>query len=194
MPYRYLWKRLRDFFIYRVLHVDDTPHRIALGVAIGMFVTWTPTIGFQMILTVLICWLVRANKAVGVPFVWLSNPLTIVPIYYPNYVVGCWFVGGDFADFDFIEAMTRELPAGWWAKIIAWWSNMGQALWRVFVPLWVGSIIVGLIIGVMTYPLVYWAVVAYRRHRHRHDAPPPAAPADEAHPAPPAEAQGPEDT
>jgi len=187
MPYRYLWKQLRDFFIYRVLHVDDTPHRIALGVAIGMFITWTPTVGFQMILTVLVCWLLRANKAVGVPFVWISNPLTVVPIYYPNYVVGCSLMGGDYGDFDFIEAITRELPGSWWGKMTAWWTNMGNALWHVFVPLWVGSVLVGLLIGAATYPLIYYAVVAYRKHRHRHDhgAPPPPGPGAPPPPQPP---------
>ena len=62
MPHRYIIRRLRRFFIYRVLHVDDTPHRIALGIAVGIFITWTPTIGMQMILTVLISALVGANK------------------------------------------------------------------------------------------------------------------------------------
>jgi len=170
MPHWYPWKRLRDFFIYRVLHVDDTPHRIALGVAVGIFVTWTPTIGFQMVLTVLICWLLGANKLVGVPFVWISNPFTLVPVYYPNYMLGCWLLGGNYARFSFIEALTRKLPEGWWAKIVAWWTHMGEAFWRVFAPLWVGSIIVGLVLGAVTYPLIYYAVVAYRRHRHRHAA------------------------
>ena len=71
MPHRYLIKRFRRWFIYRVLHVDDTPHRIALGVAVGIFVTWTPTIGLQMLLCILISALVGANKFVGLPFVWL---------------------------------------------------------------------------------------------------------------------------
>ena len=168
MPYRYIARKIKNFFIYRVLHVDDTPHRIALGVAIGIFVTWTPTIGLQMILTVILCTLFRANKAVGVPFVWISNPLTIVPIYYPNYVVGCWLLPGNYGGFDFIETLTRQLSgAGWWDKTVAWWTNMGDAFWHVFWPLWVGSIVVGLVLGGLTYPLVYWGVVRYREHRSR---------------------------
>ena len=89
VPYKYMyirlrygWRRAQRFVKYRILHVDDTPHRIALGVAIGMFVAWTPTIGFQMGLTVLLCALFRANKLVGVPLVWISNPLTIIPVYF----------------------------------------------------------------------------------------------------------------
>ena len=61
MPHRYLYRRLRmalwqteRFIKYRVLHVDDTPHRIALGVALGFFVTWTPTIGVQIVLILLL--------------------------------------------------------------------------------------------------------------------------------------------
>jgi len=48
----FVGKRLKRFLVHNVLHVDDTPHRIALGVAIAIFVTWTPTIGFQMLLTI----------------------------------------------------------------------------------------------------------------------------------------------
>ena len=33
----------------RVLTLDDTPHSIALGTAIGMFVGLTPTVGIQMV-------------------------------------------------------------------------------------------------------------------------------------------------
>ena len=98
MPVRFILNRTKRFFIFRVLHVDDTPHRIALGVAVGIFVTWTPTIGAQMLLTVLLSWLLRANMLVGVPFVWISNPLTVVPIYGPSYVLGRWIVGGEYND------------------------------------------------------------------------------------------------
>jgi len=69
-------------FVDRVLQVHDTPHRIGLGVATGIFVAWTPTVGFQMALTVALAWLVGANKVVGVPFVWISCPPTYFATYY----------------------------------------------------------------------------------------------------------------
>ena len=112
MPHRFAWKRLKNFFVHRVLHVDDTPHRIALGVAIGVFVAWTPTIGFQMPLTVALAWLLGANKLFSVPFVWISNPLTFVPIYMPNYLVGRWILGSDVPPPDFGKVV-KPLVAGW---------------------------------------------------------------------------------
>lgn len=165
MPHRYIIKRLKRFFIYRVLHVDDTAHRIALGLAIGIFITWTPTLGFQMLLTVLLAALVRANKLVGVPFVWISNPLTAVPLYGFNFLVGAWVLPGSYRFSEFTHAMGEAIKfnGGWLDKLFAWWS----ATWKIFAPLWVGSILVGLMLGVATYFVTRWGVRVYRDRFHR---------------------------
>lgn len=171
MPHRYIYKRVllwcrrgQRFVKYRILHVDDTPHRIALGVAIGLFVTWTPTIGFQMALTVLLCAIFRANKLVGVPFVWISNPLTIIPIYYwTGYCIGVRFFRG-------AEAATLT---DWWAMVgevfysgLPLWSRIA-GFWKFALniagPLWLGSVLCGVVIGTATYWATYVAVVRYRR-------------------------------
>jgi uncharacterized protein (DUF2062 family) len=46
-----------------------------------VFVAFTPTVGIQVIVLFL-TWLLCANKAISLPIVWLSNPATIVPIYW----------------------------------------------------------------------------------------------------------------
>ena len=176
MPYRYFWQRLKGFIVHKVLRLDDTPHRIALGVAIGFFVTWTPTIGIQMILVVALATLLKANKRVGVPFVWISNPLTILWIYRPNYFIGSQLLGGRYTPSAFWAAVQNARtaqanlpdPQGWldhvshWGQVIWQWM---QALWPIFPPLWLGSIIVALLMGFITYIATYYAVVAYRK-RH----------------------------
>ena len=157
MPHRFVWKRLKNFFVHRVLHVDDTPHRIALGVAIGVFVAWTPTVGFQMPLTVALAWLLGANKLVGVAVVWISNPLTFVPIYLPNYHVGRWILGSDVPPPDFGKVINAA--GGWLERVSTWWS----VTWHAFLPLWVGGLLVGLTLAVLTYSATYHALVIYRR-------------------------------
>lgn len=166
MPYRYIARRLKNWFIYRVLHVDDTPHRIALGVAIGIFITWTPTIPFQMILVVALSTLFGANKFVGVPFVWISNPLTIIPVYGPNYILGCWILRSDFGGFSAL--MQAAKLSG---NIIEVAKSFWGAIWKVFWELWVGSLIVATALGVLTYFAMYRLIVVYRQYRHRHDPP-----------------------
>ena len=168
MPARFVARKLKRFFIYRVLSLDDTPHRIALGVAIGIFVAWTPTMGLQMVLTVLLCTLFQANKLVGVPFVWISNPLTLVPVYGPNYLLGRWLLGGGYSWSASMHAIRHAAHGreGWWASTTAWWT----ASLKVFWPLWIGSLIVALLLGALSYVIIYHAVVAFRRHLHRRQA------------------------
>jgi len=178
MPLKFMANKIKRLFIYRVLSLDDTPHRIALGVAIGMFVTWTPTIPLQMILTVTLSALLGANKFVGVPFVWISNPLTLVPIYGPNFLLGSRLLGGRYTWSAFMDALARASgfsTEGSWlavfmAKLHAYWS----AFWPILLPLWLGSLIVGLAVGVLSYGLTYYGVTAFRRHRaaHRPTGPP----------------------
>lgn len=166
MPHRYIARRLKNWFIYRVLHVDDTPHRIALGVAIGIFITWTPSIPFQMILVVALSTLFGANKFVGVPFVWISNPLTLVPVYGPNYLVGCWLLGSKGEGFSALIDATK-LSGNIIEVTKAFWG----AIWQIFWELWLGSLVVAAILGIVTYVVMRRVIVAYRRYRHRHDPP-----------------------
>jgi len=165
MPIRRTIRKIERFLIYRVLHVDDTPHRIALGVAIGVFVTWTPTIGMQMILTVLLSLALRANKVVGLPFVWISNPLTFVPIYYPSYRLGNWLLGERAGTPDFHRILAVE--GDWWGEIWfnrlqAWWS----AAWNTLAPTWLGSLLIALPLAAIGYFVTRRLIVLYRQRRH----------------------------
>lgn len=164
MPHRYIARNIRKFLKYRVLHIDDTPHRIALGLAIGIFVTWTPTLGFQMALTVMLAALCRANKLVGIPFVWISNPLTAVPLYGLNYLIGAWVLPGNYSWNEFSVAIDKaiKLNGGWFDKAVAWWGATLQVFW----PLWVGSILVGLVLGLASYFVTRRAVEIYREHHY----------------------------
>lgn len=172
MPHRYLIKKFRRWFVYRVLHVDDTPHRIALGVAVGIFVTWTPTIGFQMLLCILIAALLGANKFVGLPFVWMSNPLTVVPIYWPSFLLGNWILQGQANPEGFKTAarvaMTFQAEGNLVMRLIgriqAWWA----ATIDIFLPLWLGSLLIATLLALCTYLIISRVVTAYRfRQSHR---------------------------
>ena len=167
MPGRFAWRKLKTFVVRRILALDDTPHRIALGVALGMFVTWTPTIGLQMIILLALAALFRANKFVGLPLVWISNPVTIVPIYGPSYLLGMWLMGGHYRWGHFTKAVREGMrfQGGWLESVAAWW----HAFESIFFPLWLGSLIVATAVGAMSYLLTYWGVVRFRRFLHRHE-------------------------
>lgn len=156
--------RFRDFIILRVLGLNDTPHRIALGAAIAVFVAWTPTIPFQMALTLILAVALGANKIVGQPIVWITNPFTAIPIYWLNFVVGCKLVQTECSTRSFLNAIRQVINNS------ETFAHMIQLSWRAslefFWPLWVGSVFLGLLLGGAVYFLCLRAVVLYRS---RHD-------------------------
>ncbi|MCU0960962.1 MAG: DUF2062 domain-containing protein [Pirellulaceae bacterium] len=158
--FRIYLRNARAFIYQRVLHADDPPHELALGGAIGMFVAFTPTVGFQMVENVFLAWLLRANKAIGVPIVWITNPATMVPIYYCCYVVGRTMLGSKAVHHRWWQELSHP-PAGWWAGISFYWSR----LMEIAVPLWLGCVVVGILLAYPTYYLLYYGICTYRMRR-----------------------------
>jgi uncharacterized protein (DUF2062 family) len=86
------------------------PAHTARGVANGVFWGLTPTIGLQTI-EILATWVIlkrvlgRDSSLVqAMVWVWINNPLTVVPMYYVFYLTGLWLTGRkglavDYGDF-----------------------------------------------------------------------------------------------
>lgn len=151
------WLRARRFVLHNLLHADDPPHRLALGVAIGIFFTFTPFIGIQMLLVLTFAWLLRANKVVGVPLVWVSNPATFVPIYYPCYVVGRSVLGWPAVSRQWWDELLVP-PEGFAASMAFYWGRTME----IFSPLMLGCTIVGLPLSIVGYVVTRQVIERYR--------------------------------
>lgn len=146
-----------------LLEHQGTPHSVALGFAVGMFVALTPTVGVQMILGAAIAQLLRANRLLPVALAWITNPFTIVPIYYFNYRVGQIFMGGDSEKGrQFIESLSKVSLLDFDHFI----STMGSMLSKfggIALVLWVGSLIVASVAAAISYPVVRRIVEVERK-------------------------------
>lgn len=71
-------------------------HRRALarGVAVGLFVGLTPTVGLQTVLMLVACIALRANFPAAFLVSWVSNPLTMGPLYIVYALIGEAVFGG----------------------------------------------------------------------------------------------------
>lgn len=173
IPIKKIAGRIERFVVYRILHVDDTPHRLALGIALGVFLAWTPTIGLQMILVVLLAAALRANARVAVPVVWISNPLTLVPIYLPNYWLGHnllrLFTDRPEPDYASLKELLARAahPGEMFSHFSDYWEQIFRLLLSISFDLWLGSIIIGLVLGGITYIVCYRFIVWYRTHTPR---------------------------
>jgi len=142
-----------------LLMLDDTEHAIALGTAIGVFLGMTPTVGLQMItvmlLSVITRRLFRFNVMAALMSVYISNPITIVPIYYGLYKVGTWFVGGSVTREQFASTLKYQSFSEWWNTVVELVVTLG-------VPLLIGTAIVSIPCGLLTYPLMRWLLAWFR--------------------------------
>ncbi|QDU05264.1 hypothetical protein V6x_50000 [Gimesia chilikensis] len=145
-----------------ILMLDDSAHSIALGTAIGMFIALTPTVGIQMLMVVCVAFLTRPlfrfNQVASLITVYISNPLTIVPIYWFDYKVGTLFVGGSLTQKDFARILEFEGFSGWW-------ETVKQLLLEVGSPLIIGSLVVGTFFGLITYPIMLRLLKHLRRSK-----------------------------
>ena len=125
---------------------NSEPRMVALGAAIGVFVSVLPCIGFQMVLSILIATALGANKLAATAFVWVSNPL----FFYIDYVIGKVLL-------DLLHVPTRH-PA-----VLNWYDFVGPLLQNLFLPVLLGSVVFGLLCGVVTYVTGVRMVTFYRR-------------------------------
>lgn len=74
--------------------------RSAAGaVALGLFVMYLPPLG-QMFVAAAGAIRFRVNLPISVSLVWLSNPLTIPPMFYGAYALGAWILGEPIRAFE----------------------------------------------------------------------------------------------
>lgn len=142
--------------IRAILQLDDTPHSIALGTAIGLFIAWTPTVGIHMILVIALAVLLRANKVAGLIAVYLSNPLTFAPMYYADYWLGSLVLHSKFT-YSEMKALLDYHG----------WDGFKRAFWTLCVelagPMWLGGLVLAIAHAIPGYYITRWAVERSRR-------------------------------
>ena len=138
-----------------ILKLDDSPHHVALGTSIGMFIGLTPTVGVQMLCVIALAFVTRKlfafNRLAALLTVYVTNPITTLPIYWFNYEVGRLFVDGHMTYEAFIAVFEYNSLATWWDAVCGLFVKIGA-------PLIVGSLVVATVVSLPTYPFMLWFV------------------------------------
>ena len=111
---------------------------IARAFFIGMFWMMIP-MPFQMVPAIIMCIYFRANIPLAVFCVWISNPFTWLPIFFANYLFGCYLLDMN-------------------VNVIEWHSYADYMIHNIahfWKPLYLGSIVGGFILGVVCYCAIY---------------------------------------
>jgi uncharacterized protein (DUF2062 family) len=169
-----VWQRFKQFPKSKLLHVNDSPERIARGVAVAWWVTFAlaPLLGTHIWVALLLAFVFRANKISMLAFMWVHNPVTMWPILYINARVGSlvtrlWQGAGDTGMAELAEFLRRWEEEGVLASVRQgdFWRRLFDVMMSVGAEVWIGGAILGALACMGSYYATKHIVVFYRRKR-----------------------------
>ena len=166
------WRHKLALIWHRIRSLDDRPHRIAGGIALGFFIGWLPIVGIQMLTCLGLSLLARFSFVATLPGVWMSNPITMIPMYLLINWVGGTFAGErvTWSRMEQIWTHINELIAthgfgmGVWEGILYLFS---EAVWSATIAMFIGGVIIGTINAAIVYVPALRLVQKYQ-HRREH--------------------------
>jgi hypothetical protein len=125
-----------------LLHVEDTPHRIALAFGIGVFIAFFPILGTHTILALAIAFFFRLSRVAIFMGAFINNPWTLVPLFMTGTVFGCLLLG----------VSTEGLGAiDWGLKGRAFYTALFETLRPFLWPFLLGNTLLGVLAGLAGY-------------------------------------------
>ena len=167
---------LLRFLEFKILHIDDSPHKISLGLAVGLFIAWTPLLGLHILLVIALTMLLRANKFAALTSVWVSNIFTYAFVYYPAYLIGravCdifprhRIMGQEQVSVIFNKLFTpANILTGFYTK--EYWKQFWVLTKTIGPELWIGGFVLGGLAAVGSYIVCYNVIKSHRtKNPHR---------------------------
>ncbi len=131
---------LRDK-IRLIFSVKDTPHRISIAFALGIFIGMSPLFGIHTLLGLALAYVFRLNKLVTIVGVYITNPWTIIPIYTFSTWVGAKCLG-----------INKILPDVDWRHITL--SGLLNDFAPLLMPFVLGTVLMSVLASVVSYVVV----------------------------------------
>ena len=137
---------------HQLKRLRASPHEVALGCAVGVFVAITPFLGAQTLLAVLLAGFLRASVPVAVLGTFFGNPVSWPIIWTSTYAVGVQIIrpDGGLGAGDF-EQNVMLLWAAMLERSPELLNATGALLWPLLLPMLVGSLPLGLMTAVIVY-------------------------------------------
>jgi len=141
------------YVVYRLRRLRSTPHAIALGCALGVFASFTPFLGFHMIIAGALSWFSRASIVASALGTFAGNPITFPFIWVGAYEFGTWALG-EVPRFEIIDLYSGVL------------QGSVEQIWTLVMPMAMGGVTLGLVAATLTYFPVKKVVEVYQRRRY----------------------------
>lgn len=149
------WKRNFLYYWKRLARIPDTPHSIALGFSIGVFIAFSPFLGIHTILCIFFSWVVGANIPSSIIGTFVGNPITYPVIWTTSIGIGNFLLNRQSLDYDKSNSL------------IFFKTDFLMTLKPVFIPLFFGGLILGFLFALVSYFLIKYLILIFRNNRSR---------------------------
>ena len=142
-----------------LLKLEDTPDRVALAFALGVFIAFFPILGIHTAAALALGFALRLSRVAILAGSLTNNPWTVVPMFTAGTLVGCVLLGVS-------PAGLTEVDLG--PEGAALRTSLLAALRPLLLPYLIGNLALGCVAAVVSYLALWWVLV-------RHSARPPSA-------------------
>jgi len=139
----------------RIVRQNDTPERIAGGLALGVAIGILPTFGLGIVIVIFIAGWLRLNRVAAVIGTIIMNPWTTPFFWTVSYLAGSVVLGQDLSET--LEVISELRSQG------DLWENLLAK--KLVLPYMTGNLVVTAGVSAFFYVVGFWAVRGYRRAR-----------------------------
>jgi len=149
--------------IKKLLHIKDTPERTALAYSVGIFLGFSPFVGFHTLGGVAVAFLFGLNRVAVLLGVWSNTPWWIVPYYVFATWLGVWITGFRIEREALQEIFRMGMEKGFLGS--DFWGCL-TSQWGFLFSFMIGSIVLATFLSIAFYPLSLKWIRFYRSRRH----------------------------
>ena len=150
-------------WLHRMIHLKESPYRIAMGCSCGIFCSALPIFG-QTFIAIIFSRILKASVIASIPWTWISNPLTTLPMWYGGYRLGIWIMPSKHKSLSYTEIQTliQDLNQ---MDLVKGLSLLSTEFWEALQPLWLGTVVMGLAMALPSFIIIYKVLVRRRQKR-----------------------------
>ncbi len=146
----------------KIIRIDDTPEKIALGMALGIAAGILPTFGLGIIFAIFLALLFKANKISAVIGTMIMNPWTSVFFWTLSYILGELIIHQNIAP-NVASAITEIKYMEGLSILEMLKEFISLAGKEILLPYLIGNIILTMVLSVGFYFITLKMVIAYRK-------------------------------
>jgi len=144
----------------RLIAYEQSPRRLALTCCLGIFIGFSPFIGFHTVMTIVIGWFFAFNIA----GLWIishiiNNPWTMTFVYTVDHIVGIWI-------FDFFNIDSMQWNPSWFEIVCEYIKTHTGMMGFSLSAFLVGGNLIGIVLSVMLYPFFKYFFTKHLSHKN----------------------------